>query len=162
MEMHAVSDLGSYESLAERALMAGNDIILFCSHIERVPELQRAHERIAENEHRHRRARRRGASESASVPRAHRASARRTPSRPPQVFDDVIDEAIRFVDKLEQTRPHREVFIPDSERRKQGRTPGKGTHRPRGVDVALSSLPASADVSPDGVLNLEANVEVQC
>src|SRR5258708_23776754 len=42
MEMHAVSDLGSYEWLAERALVAGSDIVLFCSHIERIPELQRA------------------------------------------------------------------------------------------------------------------------
>src|SRR6185436_10063699 len=40
MEMHAVSDLGSYEDIAEQALMAGNDVILFCSHIERVPDLQ--------------------------------------------------------------------------------------------------------------------------
>ena len=50
MEMHAVSDLGSYEDLSERALMAGNDAILFCSHVERVPELQ-AHlaRRVAED-----------------------------------------------------------------------------------------------------------------
>ena len=41
MEMHAVSDLGSYEEITERALTAGNDVILFCSHIERVPDLQR-------------------------------------------------------------------------------------------------------------------------
>src|SRR5690349_24238520 len=41
MEMHAVSDLGSYEEITERALMAGNDVILFCSHIERIPDLQR-------------------------------------------------------------------------------------------------------------------------
>src|SRR5438477_5641201 len=39
MEMHAVSDLGSYESLAERAPIARSDIILYCSHIERIPEL---------------------------------------------------------------------------------------------------------------------------
>ena len=42
MEMHAVSDLGSYEEITERALMAGNDVILFCSHIERIPDLQRS------------------------------------------------------------------------------------------------------------------------
>src|SRR5688500_15117422 len=45
MEMHAVSDLGSYEEIAERALMAGNDVILFCSHIERMPDVQRFLER---------------------------------------------------------------------------------------------------------------------
>ena len=41
MEMHAVSDLGSYRSIAEGALMAGNDVILFCSQIERIKELVR-------------------------------------------------------------------------------------------------------------------------
>lgn len=39
MEMHAVSDLGTYEEITDRALLAGNDVILFCSHIERVPDL---------------------------------------------------------------------------------------------------------------------------
>jgi beta-N-acetylhexosaminidase len=125
MEMHAVSDLGSYESLAERALMAGSDVILYCSHIERVPELQRHMDSIAK----------RGGDDAARVAEAHRKAEafrghiqrlRRNALPPATTFDDVIDEAIRFVEKLEQTRPHREVFIPDSERRKQGRTPGKG------------------------------------
>lgn len=39
MEMHAVSDLGSSESVAERAIEAGSDLILFCSQIERFPEV---------------------------------------------------------------------------------------------------------------------------
>lgn len=39
MEMHAVSDLGTYEEITDRALLAGNDVILYCSHIERVPAL---------------------------------------------------------------------------------------------------------------------------
>jgi beta-N-acetylhexosaminidase len=125
MEMHAVSDLGSYEWLAERALMAGSDIVLFCSHIERIPELQHAMSdlgktnaavaaRIAE------------AHQKAQAFRDHIARLRANAIPPAKSFDDVIDEAIRFVAKLEETRPHREVFIPDSERRKQGRTPGKG------------------------------------
>jgi beta-N-acetylhexosaminidase len=125
MEMHAVSDLGSYEWLAERALMAGSDIVLFCSHIERIPDLQRsmAHlgttstaiaARVAE------------AHQKAQAFRDHIARLRANAIPPAKSFDDVIDEAIRFVAKLEETRPHREVFIPDSERRKQGRTPGKG------------------------------------
>ena len=29
------------------------------------------------------------------------------------------DEAIRFIEKFEETRPHREVFVPDVERRKE-------------------------------------------
>src|SRR5260221_9588502 len=41
MEMHAVSDLGSYEDISERAFLAGNDVILYCSHVERIPDLQR-------------------------------------------------------------------------------------------------------------------------
>jgi hypothetical protein len=45
---------------------------------------------------------------------------------PVATFDDVIDEAIRFVEKLELTRPHREIIIPDVDRRKGGRVPGKG------------------------------------
>jgi beta-N-acetylhexosaminidase len=125
MEMHAVSDLGSYEWLAECALMAGSDIVLFCSHIERIPELQRAMSdlgktnsavaaRVAE------------AHQKAQAFRDHIARLRANAIPPAKTFDDVIDEAIRFVAKLEETRPHREVFIPDSERRKQGRTPGKG------------------------------------
>jgi beta-N-acetylhexosaminidase len=125
MEMHAVSDLGSYESLAERALMAGSDIVLFCSHTERIPELQAHMNAIAKQ----------GGEVGARVAEAHRkaqafrehvARLRQNAIPPANSFENVIDEAIRFVDKLEQTRPHREVFIPDSERRKQGRTPGKG------------------------------------
>jgi beta-N-acetylhexosaminidase len=125
MEMHAVSDLGSYEMLAERALMAGSDVVLFCSHIERIPELQRAMKHLGET----------NSAVAARVAEAHRkaqefrehiARLRAHAMPPAKSFDDVIDEAIRFVAKLEETRPHREVFIPDSERRKQGRTPGKG------------------------------------
>lgn len=37
MEMHAVSDLGTFEEIGERALMAGNDVIFYCSQIEKVP-----------------------------------------------------------------------------------------------------------------------------
>jgi beta-N-acetylhexosaminidase len=125
MEMHAVSDLGSYEWLAERALMAGSDIVLFCSHIERMPDLQRAMKHLGES----------SSAVASRVAEAHRkaqefrdhiARLRRDAIAPATSFDEVIDEAVRFVAKLEETRPHREVFIPDSERRKQGRTPGKG------------------------------------
>ncbi|HEV7570741.1 MAG TPA: glycoside hydrolase family 3 N-terminal domain-containing protein [Thermoanaerobaculia bacterium] len=125
MEMHAVSDLGSYEMLAERALMAGSDIVLFCSHIERVPELQRAMKHLGETNSAVA-ARVSEAHQKAQAFRDHIARLRANAIPPAKSFDDVIDEAIRFVAKLEETRPHREVFIPDSERRKQGRTPGKG------------------------------------
>ncbi|MEA2415723.1 MAG: beta-N-acetylhexosaminidase [Thermoanaerobaculia bacterium] len=125
MEMHAVSDLGSYESLAERALIAGSDIVLFCSHIERIPELQRAMSDLGKSNSAVA-ARVAEAHQKAQAFREHIARLRANAIPPAKSFDDVIDEAIRFVAKLEETRPHREVFIPDSERRKQGRTPGKG------------------------------------
>jgi len=125
MEMHAVSDLGSYEWLAERALMAGSDIVLFCSHIERIPELQRAMSDLGKT-NTAAAARVAEAHQKAQAFREHIARLRRDSIPQAKSFDDIIDEAIRFVAKLEETRPHREVFIPDSERRKQGRTPGKG------------------------------------
>jgi beta-N-acetylhexosaminidase len=124
MEMHAVSDLGSYEEITERALMAGNDVILFCSHIERVPDLQRYLERrIGEDERV--RARFDEAAARCETYRAHCESLR---AAAPAVatFDDVIDEATRFVEEFERTRPHREVVVPDVDRRKGSRTPGKG------------------------------------
>jgi hypothetical protein len=58
--------------------------------------------------------------------RAHVARLRQNASPPAATFDDVIDEAVRFVEKLELTRPHREVVIPDIDRRQGGRVPGKG------------------------------------
>ena len=124
MEMHAVSDLGSYEEISERALMAGNDVILFCSHIERVPDLQRFLERrVAEDE----KVRERfdEAAKRCEEYRAH-CDRLRAAAPAPASFDDVIDEAARFVEEFERTRPHREVIIPDVDRRKNSRTPGKG------------------------------------
>lgn len=125
MEMHAVSDLGTYEEIAERALMAGNDIILFCSHIERVPELQQHLSEKAKSDAAFG-ARFADACKRGDRYRAHVSRLREAAPAPVETFDDVIDEAIRFVTKLEETRPHREVFVPDSERRKQGRMPRKG------------------------------------
>ena len=39
MEMHAVADLASLEEAAERALVAGNDLVLFCAQTEKIPGL---------------------------------------------------------------------------------------------------------------------------
>jgi beta-N-acetylhexosaminidase len=125
MEMHAVSDLASYETLSARALMAGSDIILFCSHIERIPELQATMNemvkgntalavRVAE------------ASGKVAAFRQHIARLRQNAEPPAATFDDVIDEAIRFIEKLDATRPHRDIYVPDVERRKGVRMPGKG------------------------------------
>ena len=125
MEMHAVSDLGTYEEIADRAVMAGNDVILFCSHIERVPDLQRHLNdktkqdgafgaRIAE------------ARQRAVGFRAHIARLRQNAPPPVATFDDVIDEAVRFVEKLEKTRPPHQIMVPDVDRRENERMPGRG------------------------------------
>jgi beta-N-acetylhexosaminidase len=125
MEMHAVSDLGPYESLVERAILAGSDVVLFCSNIERVPGLQRyIDERVKSSGELS--ARITEAQTKADGYRAHIARLRQNAPPPVASFDDVIDEASRFVEALEKTRPHREIFTPDDERRKSGRVPGKG------------------------------------
>ena len=124
MEMHAVSDLGSYEEISERALMAGNDVILFCSHIERIPDLQRyLARRVDEDEHV--RARFTEAAERCDRYRAHCERLRTAAPALPK-FDDVIDEAARFVEEYERTRPHREIIVPDVDRRKSTRNPRTG------------------------------------
>jgi beta-N-acetylhexosaminidase len=124
MEMHAVSDLGSYEEITERALMAGNDSILFCSHIERIPDLQRfMARRVGEDEKFRARF-----EEAGRRCEAYRAHCERLRAAAPAVasFDDVIDEAERFVEEFERTRPHREVIVPDTDRRKNSRKPRTG------------------------------------
>lgn len=50
MEMHAVSDLGTWEEITDQALLAGNDIVMFCSHIERVPDLMEHMKKRAEGD----------------------------------------------------------------------------------------------------------------
>lgn len=124
MEMHAVSDLGSYEHLSERALMAGNDAILFCSHVERVPDLQ-AHlaKRVAEDAKV--RARFEEAVERCERYRAH-CERLRAAAPPAASFNEVLDEAARFIEEYERTREHREIVIPEAERRKNDRTPRTG------------------------------------
>lgn len=124
MEMHAVSDLGSYEEITERALLAGNDVILFCSHIERIPDLQRYLADRA-NGNLNVRARFDEAVNRCDTFRAH-CDRLRAESTAPATWNDVIDEAARFIEEFERTRPHREVIIPDTERRKGSRNPRTG------------------------------------
>jgi len=124
MEMHAVSDLGSYESISERALMAGNDVILFCSHIERVPDLQR-YLRSRVNEDANVRARFEEAKQRCDQYREH-CERLRAAAPPVRSFEDVEDEMLRFLEEFQRTRPEREVVVPDIDRRNNSRTPGKG------------------------------------
>jgi beta-N-acetylhexosaminidase len=124
MEMHAVSDLGSYEEISELALMAGNDVILFCSHIERIPDLQTfLARRVLTNDKV--KARFSEAVRRCDDYRAH-CDRLRAAAPVPASWDDVIDEAVRFVDEFQRTRPEREVVVPDIDRRKNPRMPGKG------------------------------------
>ena len=124
MEMHAVSDLGSYESITDRALLAGNDVILFCSHVERVPDLQ-AHMRECASRDAAYGARVAEAAERADVFRVH-CERLRAAAPPAASFDDVIDEAARFLDEFEKTRPPRDVTVPDVDRRQNPREPRGG------------------------------------
>ncbi|HEX7678338.1 MAG TPA: glycoside hydrolase family 3 N-terminal domain-containing protein [Thermoanaerobaculia bacterium] len=125
MEMHAVSDLASYETLSERALMAGSDVVLFCSHIERIPELQATMNEMVKG-NTALAARVAEARGKVAAFRQHIARLRQNAEPPAATFDDVIDEAIRFIEKLDLTRPHRDIYMPDVERRKGVRMPGKG------------------------------------
>jgi beta-N-acetylhexosaminidase len=124
MEMHAVSDLGSYEEITERALMAGNDVILFCSHIERVPDLQQYLADRVQTDAKVR-ARFDEAVTRCDAFRTH-CDAIRAASTPAATWNDVVDETERFIEELERTRPHREVIVPDSDRRKHTRNPRTG------------------------------------
>jgi beta-N-acetylhexosaminidase len=125
MEMHAVSDLGSYEEITERALMAGNDVILFCSHIERVPDLQRyLAARVKEDgkvRDRFDEALRR-----AENYRLHCQGLRGEAGPPIASFDELTDEVIRFCEVFQETRPTRDAGVPDLDRRRGPRMPGKG------------------------------------
>ena len=124
MEMHAVADLGAYEEITERALMAGNDVILYCSHIERVPDLQR---HIAERAKRDEAfgARFRDAVEKAETYRAHCERLRANGAPPAKSFEALLDETIAFVDAFRKTRPLYDDYLGD-DRRKNNRSPGTG------------------------------------
>jgi beta-N-acetylhexosaminidase len=50
MEMHAVSDVASAPEIAERSLLAGNDLILFCSRIEEAKSIASRVGRLAESD----------------------------------------------------------------------------------------------------------------
>jgi beta-N-acetylhexosaminidase len=125
MEMHAVSDLGSYESLSERALLAGTDVILYCSHIERVPDLQE-YLKTRSTQDASFQARFNDAYRKAEAYRAHCNRLREAGAAPAASWDEIVEETVRFLEVFEKTRPSRDIYVPDSERRKNSRSPGKG------------------------------------
>jgi beta-N-acetylhexosaminidase len=125
MEMHAVSDLGSYEEIAERALLAGNDIVLFCSHIERIPELSAYLKRRVETDAAVR-ARFDEAMQRAERFRDHCDALRASATSRVETFEQLMEESLRFHELFESTRPPRDADAPDLDRRKNSRTPGTG------------------------------------
>jgi beta-N-acetylhexosaminidase len=125
MEMHAVSDYGSYEFIAERALLAGNDVVMFCSHIERVPDIQRFLGEKVKSDAAFK-SRIEEASLRAGKYRQHVAELRKCGLPPVGEFDQLIDEAERFVEAFQKARRGGEGAIPESDRRKGSRTPGTG------------------------------------
>jgi len=124
MEMHAVSDYGSYEYISERAVLAGNDVVMFCSHIERVPDIQRFLE-TKSNADAAFRARINEAAARAAQYRQHIDQLRKSATESVATFDELIDEVARFVADFEKTRSG-EVYVPESERRKNARQPRTG------------------------------------
>lgn len=123
MEMHAVSDLASYEEIAERALVAGNDVILFCSHTERIPEIDRHLRNRVEHDESVRR-RYQEALRRAEVYRGH-CEALRLASAPPPSFEAVLEEADRFSAAFAVAHPQGTGTV-EVERRQTPRSTGKG------------------------------------
>ena len=125
MEMHAVSDFGSYETISERALLAGNDVVMFCSHIERVPDIQRfLGAKVKEDAALRQRVEQ--AAKRAAKYRQHVDYLRKDASTPVSRFPDLIEEASRFVEAFQKSRRPSEGETPDIDRRKEPRTPGTG------------------------------------
>ena len=125
MEMHAVSDYGSYEYISERAVLAGNDVVMFCSHIERVPDIHRfleSKERLDADFRR----RLDDAARRTERYRQHIDKLRTAATESATTFQDVVDETARFVETFMKTRGAHEVYIPESERRKNSRDPRGG------------------------------------
>jgi beta-N-acetylhexosaminidase len=125
MEMHAVADLGAYEMIADRAIVAGNDVIEFCSHVERVLDLKRHLRQLADTNAEFRVSFDQAIARGERY-RAHIAKLRAAAPPPVARWNDVIDEAERFIDEMNRTRPPRPPVIPEDERRKGSRSPATG------------------------------------
>jgi beta-N-acetylhexosaminidase len=123
MEMHAVSDLGTYREIAEHALLAGNDTILFCSQIERIPDLVRDLQESVERDEKVA-ARAAEALARAETYRSH-CQRLREDADAADTFTEIEEEMAEFCDIWRATR-HAAQIVPDDDRRKWGRSPGTG------------------------------------
>jgi beta-N-acetylhexosaminidase len=126
MEMHAVSDLGSYEEISARALLAGNDVILYCSHIERIADLQRYLRDRARVDRPFGEAFTTAAGRAQTY-REHCQKLRREGTPPLPSFQALSDAADRFCEEFQKSRPERGAgCVPVTERRKTPRSRGTG------------------------------------
>ncbi|MHB0969535.1 MAG: beta-N-acetylhexosaminidase [Thermoanaerobaculia bacterium] len=124
MEMHAVSDLGTYTEIAERALIAGNDVLLFCSQIEKMPELiETLEQRLTENDAL--RSRVAEAANRAYEFRKHCLDLHAQSPSPVDSFETVRDEAGKFLTMFEASK-FDDPEEGGEERREVSRTPGTG------------------------------------
>ncbi len=127
MEMHAVADLGSYEEICARALEAGNDVILLCSHVEMVPNLMADLEkRAAGSEETGKRFAE--AVARAEAYREHCASIRGRATIHTGSFDEILTEVEEFCEAFRESRPKNPdgSMSPSPERRQTPRTSGTG------------------------------------
>ncbi len=125
MEMHAVSDYGSYETISERAVLAGNDVVMFCSHIERVPDIHRFLQTKQRSDAGFR-GRLKEAVERTGKYRQHIDHLRATATESATTFDALLDAAARFLEAFTKSRGPHAVYVPEAERRKDPRDPRGG------------------------------------
>lgn len=127
MEMHAVADLGSYEEICARALEAGNDVILLCSHVEMVPNLLADLERRAA-EREETGARFQEAVGRAGDFRAHCGEIRERATIRAGSFDEILAEVEEFCEAFRDSRPKNSdgSGSPPADRRQIPRTSGTG------------------------------------
>ncbi|HVT05790.1 MAG TPA: glycoside hydrolase family 3 N-terminal domain-containing protein [Thermoanaerobaculia bacterium] len=124
MEMHAVADLGSFEETAERALLAGNDVVLFCSHIERIPALTEFLEKKAAVDDRF--SGRVREAEARAV-RFRRHAERLVKAAAPVELARIAADAEKLYERLQDARfKDQPPLVPAVDRRQYSRTPGTG------------------------------------
>ena len=97
--------------VARDALMAGNDVVLYCSHIERIPALQRFLRERSDSDTAFS-ARFDEAVQRAEAYREHCERIRATGAPRAASFDEIVDETVRFLEIFEKTRPHPEEYVP--------------------------------------------------
>ena len=127
MEMHAVSDLGGYPEISARAVMAGNDVIMICSHVEIIPgvmsSLQDQAKRDEELNGRFLEAAARGADF-----REHCARLRSDAKVEAGTFDDLLEEVDEFHQAFDRSHSDSAegAAVRRNERRGQPRSGGTG------------------------------------